>query len=474
MSRKKIIFNKGFFLILIFFIFQSNLFYAAGSKNFFNLVKTNSEIEVTDGILNGIKTNKYNLGTYDRGDDRSSNSYDYKKQFSESDNNYFFQRYTSSYGLNVKVYGFLHKHFNLSINQLNSINALIFSFFLIFFYELLKKKFCRKSSFFFSTVLVLSPWSIIYASELRYVGWSFFLPSLILCFYENINKKNIFNFFCLCFCLFISILIKCLITYEYLSTIMSMPFILFLYFRIKESEKIKIIFVKSIAISFFLFLGFVVSVLMHLHSLKLENFSHSLLINRININLGLVKDGNNEIFCQKDFNIGSPIITNRIRSEDEIKTCLLERDKLEKISRFDVIKKYFFFRNFLPFLGNYENQIDSNLKLDLKNLFNSKEFIKEVQKKNNITNLINSFPLLISVIFFLVFILINVFFVIKNYKKVECIVIIGSFLSSVSFFLIVKNWSYIHTHLAFICWIISFIPFSTLIITNHINQNSKL
>ena len=44
-----------FFILLIYSIFQFNLFYVAGSNNFFNIIKTNNEIEVTDGILFGKK-----------------------------------------------------------------------------------------------------------------------------------------------------------------------------------------------------------------------------------------------------------------------------------------------------------------------------------------------------------------------------------------------------------------------------------
>lgn len=468
------ILKKIFFFVLIFIIFQFNFLYVAGTKNFFNLIKTNSEIEVTDGILNSKKTGEYILGLYDRNIDRSSNSYQYKLQFKKNDNEFFFQKYITSYGLNVKIYGFLHKFFNLNLNHLNALNSLIYSLIIIFFYEFLKNKFCKKSAFLFSTTLALSPWSIIYANELRYVGWTFFLPILISLFFENLNLKKKLLFVLLCFCLFFSILIKCLITYEYLSTIMLMPLIIFIYFRVKEKVKIKNLLIQSSIISISLLFGFIFSLIIHISSINSDKLESKMVTDRILINLGFVKKLDYSYFCQKNANIGSPLITNKIRSNQEIKDCLLSRHKMSNIDRIDVLKKYFIFRNFLPFLGKYESNIDENTKFQLLKIFNSKNIFNEINKKNNLKILLQSIPLMISVIVFFIFIIINILFVIFNYKNPLVILIIGSFLSSISFFLIAKNWSYIHTHLAFICWIIAFVPFSVLSISNYfIKKKSK-
>ena len=66
-----------------------------------------------------------------------------------------------------------------------------FSIIIVLFYINLKEIFSKYSAALFSLILSTSPWSIIYASELRFIGWTMFLPSLIvlIIYNQKINNK---------------------------------------------------------------------------------------------------------------------------------------------------------------------------------------------------------------------------------------------------------------------------------------------
>lgn len=476
------IIKKNFYYIIvisiIYSIFQFNLFYLAGSNSFYNIIKTNNEIEVTDGILYGKKTQDFSLGMFDRKNStpRWEDPLLYKEQFKNNDDNYFFRKYISSYGLNVKIFGYLNKNYGFNLFTLNSINSLIFSIIIIFFYINLKKIFSLFSAIFFSIILSTSPWSIVYASELRFIGWTMFLPSLVVLVVHNLKFKNK-NFELLIFCFFgfLSILFKCLITYEYLSTVMMMPLVLFFYLKIKTNGHKIYSYLKSFIFSVSLLLGFLAALTIHTYSLNTNQLdaNQNNVIDRIKINLGLFKN-KTEYLCNKNKNIGSPFIEkNYIRTKEEIETCIKRRNFIESKSRIEVLGNYFIFRNFLPILGIFENNIDRDIKNNINIFLNEKNIdnLRSIFKNLKYSNYISIIVLLLQSMLFILFIVLCIFYLIKNIKNPNSIIVIGSFLSSISFLLIAKEWSQIHTHAAYYSWIIGFIPYSSLIIIDYYRKN---
>lgn len=480
-NLKKI--NKNFYyffsILIIYSIFQFNLFYLAGSNNFFNIIKTNNEIEVTDGILYGNKTEEFSLGIFDRKDKtkRWEDPYLYKEQFKKNDNDYFFKKYISAYGINVKIFGYLNKNYGFNLFALNSINSLIFSIIIIFFYINLKKIFSVYSAALFSIILSTSPWSIVYASELRFIGWTMFLPSLVVLIVHNLKLKNK-NFELLIFCFFgfLSILFKCLVTYEYLSTVMMMPLVLFYFLKIKLNGHIIKSYINSSIFGFSLLLGFLVALSIHTYSLNTNklDIKQNSITDRIKINLGISKN-KIEYLCGQNKNIGSPFIykENSLRTKAEIQSCIQRRNNIDSKSRIEVLGNYFIFRNFLPILGVFENNIDRGNKDDIifflknKNIDNFRTILKNL----NYSNYVTIFVLLLQSILFIIFLTFSIFYLIKNFKNKNSIIIIGSFLSSISFFIIAKEWSQIHTHAAYYSWVIGYIPYSSMIIFDHYKKN---
>ena len=134
---------------------------------------------------------------------------------------------------------------------------------------------------------------------------------------------------------------------------------------------------------------------------------------------------------------------------------------------------YFIFRNFLPFLGVFENNIDRAQKNNIifflgnKNLENFKAILKNL----NFYNYLTIFILVLQSTLFLIFIVFTIWYLIFNIKNKNSIIIIGSFLSSISFFIIAKEWSQIHTHAAYYSWVIGYIPYSSMIIFDYYYKN---
>lgn len=134
------------------------------------------------------------------------------------------------------------------------------------------------------------------------------------------------------------------------------------------------------------------------------------------------------------------------------------------VSRLEVFFRYFLFRNFLPFLGYFENYLNNDIKLDIVKMMLNKNYFNfySLFLKYDFLEYFPLFILLLNFILFISFLIFATYAVIKNRNNYLIIIIIGGFISSSSWFLIAKTYSYVHFHLCFVSWTFIFIPFTTL------------
>ena len=194
----ELFFQKNFsiclFIISIFsfLFFQFNFLNISGSQNFFNTPSMNLEVEVTDGIINSKESEKFSLGRYydrsDLSDEVKPRDYrKYKNFFIERKQSGVFIPYNTSFGLQVKFLGFIDKYFKVNLLTLNIINSLILTFLLLIFTSLLRYQFSYIASFGFLIIYVISQWNVSFAKEVRLIQWTWFLPILLI-FFFNIYK----------------------------------------------------------------------------------------------------------------------------------------------------------------------------------------------------------------------------------------------------------------------------------------------
>ena len=461
------------FFFLFFFSFVNinyNFLNISGTTNFYNIPATNSEIETTDGIIYGLTTGNFMLGRYQRdGQQTWKNPHEYKILFEERSEGNEFLKYVSSYGLQAKIFGKLVKNFSLKLNQLHLINSFIFSIIIASFVILLQRNFSFLPSFIFALAISTSPWVIAHGKDIRWITWSWYLPIWCIMFvnyYFDLKKTNIFL---ICIILvFLSILLRCLFGYEYISTIISITFFFFSFIILKKkiSYSKKISFISIIAI--ITLLGFFSSFLFQNEiNVKNKSKNFSIIKQRIYLNLGIIDKQSLE---------KNPCLARSFRSEKEnVEDCkkdLISELNNQSAGRIEVVARYFVFRNLLPWIGNLEIYINNNLKNYLKDIFWNRNY-KNILIIKEYVSFKNILPILSVIIQSTLFLLVVIFSFVKIYKHgdlADKVLLTGAFFSSISWFFLANKYAYVHLHLCFIAWYLSFIPFAYALIIQKLSK----
>lgn len=252
MKNKKII-----VVILLVIILTLNF-----AKNFIS--NTNIEIGKIDFwnfqndseylVLSRIFKDKYNIGSskyglckfLDDNDERLDNIYILNEaENSDYLENYEAKYYTSQFGLQGHIFSFLYNKLHISIGKLNLACCLLLAIVLVAICYIIYNKYSKLMGWIFYISFLLSPWITAFAKNLYWVEFTWFLPVLFgLMLSMNYSKKKIFVPL-----IFISIFVKCLCGYEYISTIMLMTIAFFIidFFNTKDKEE-RIKIVKTILI----------------------------------------------------------------------------------------------------------------------------------------------------------------------------------------------------------------------------------
>ena len=461
------------FFFLFFFSFVNinyNFLNISGTSNFYNIPATNTEIETTDGIIYGLSTGNFMLGRYQRdGLQTWKTPHEYKTLFEKKSEGTEFYKYVTSYGLQAKIFGKLVENYDLKLHQLHFVNSLLFSFIIASFFVLLQSNFSFFSSFIFALAICTSPWVIAHGKDIRWITWSWYLPLwsiMFLNFYFDLKKTKIF-LICLLM-VFLSIFLRCLFGYEYISTIISISFIFFSYLILKK----KITLIRKFSfISLFgiiSLLGFFASFLLQNEINEKNNLDKfSMIKQRVYLNLGIIDLKS----LERD-----PCLVRSFRSKneniDDCKKSLSKELNYHGAGRVEVVARYFIFRNLLPWVGNLENYIDNNIKNYLKDIFWKRNYEKifTIQKYLTFKNIL---PILSVIIQSIIFILVVTYSFIKIYKNgdfADKFLLTGAFFSSISWFFLANKYAYVHLHLCFIAWYLSFIPFAYALITQKLSK----
>lgn len=313
--------------------------------------------------------------------------------------------YKSQIGLQGYVFSFLSNTFKLSTKKLNIITSLSLATVLVSICYFISKKYDKLLASIFYITFFLSPWIIAFARNLYWVSFTWFIPGLLGLMYSiYYKKKKIFIPL-----IYLSILIKCLCGYEYITTIMlsTIVFHIIDFFVVKGKEK-KIKVFKTI---------FVIGIVC------LLAFSTSLIIHGFQRGNGNILVGVEDIY-KKD------VLRRTIITTDKDSYTGAMRDSMDASVK-DVMKMYIYSWNTDIIYG-----VNSKL-----------------------------FPIIIFVSF--VICVINIF---DNYKynKRDLIMYLMFLITTISWFILGKSHSYIHTHMNFVLWYFGFIQVSLYIIIKFI------
>ncbi len=324
--------------------------------------------------------------------------------------------YKSQYGLQGKIFRHLAIHTNglKTIESFHLICTLATATVFICIVFLIFKKYNLLLALCFFITFWLSPWIVNFARNLYWVEFTWFLPMLIGLFLSLKIESIKYRIICY-FAIFISITVKCLCGYEYISTIM-IGLIAFLFIDLvkavvdKNREKSFLIFKTIVIVGIVALIGFIVAILVHANLRGVGN----------------VKEGIKQIFQEEVLFRTYATDLNQYRKSDW--------DSLNA-SAWEVYCKYF----------KFSTQIITGIP-------------------SNLFPCLCVIPLCIFCIDYE-----------RHRLNVVQLAMYGIFfLAPITWFLLAKSHSYIHTHMNYVLWYFGFVQTCFYIIISRILSVLKI
>jgi hypothetical protein len=203
-------------------IFQINLF--SFSSNFSDFQKDSEALIIGSMIADdfGVDKKGANLGFVAKGNEFKypDNILDAYTVFSEGTGkqNIVFIPYKSGYGIQGIAFSKIHHFFGLNkLSQLQSLNSILLALIIVSLFFVYRKIYNVNFAIIFLLTMISSPWIVSFAKNLFWVSFLWFTPALFAAVLYQQTKKTTKAFLLLA--IFIAVFVKSLAGYEYLSSI---------------------------------------------------------------------------------------------------------------------------------------------------------------------------------------------------------------------------------------------------------------
>ena len=201
--KKNLIYNFLLPLIIFFCCFASysNNFFKVTSNKWFNEHQIDSEQLVLDGLLYANENNSEpKLGKYLRNINDNKDYLNARLNFKNYNTSGNFESYNSSYGLQVKIFYFLYSNGFENISTYHYISSILMALIVTLMSVVVKRDFSIKSSILFSSIFILSPWIVVFAKNLFWLPFTWYMPIFFSMYFapyifENFKKYYFRIFF---------------------------------------------------------------------------------------------------------------------------------------------------------------------------------------------------------------------------------------------------------------------------------------
>ena len=255
----KFIFLLCLFVLIPFFIFsKANLYFQNDSEG----LVVGKMICIKNNL--NYDTSKFGLGRLQFSDNEEDeelpNVYQLYKNNEIDKNSYKFTNYISQIGIQGHIFSFLQRFIPKSTIGLLRFGCCVLFCLIIFAITfLINKKYNTLMALSFFIMTFANPWTINFSFNLYWVEFTWFLPMLISLALINFRKYKM----CLYPLFYISILVKCMCGYEYLSTIMFSSILFLIIEAIIDTKNRKEIIKEIFIIGILEVLAFITTILIH-------------------------------------------------------------------------------------------------------------------------------------------------------------------------------------------------------------------
>lgn len=429
------------FCVFAFFSYQKNSFGAAAPWWF----ETHSLIPerfVLDGILRLQETGRPEIGTYLR----KNNEADPRARYREQNREGPFLRYESQYGLQVAFFGAIAQWGFGQLEQLHAVSSLLMALVATGLVALVARDFSWRAAVGVGLLLALSPWMVIYARNLFWMPFAWFLPLAITLYFSPhifTRRKPLWPMLAL---LYIALLVRFLCGYEFCTTVVVAAFCPLLYQALKQRIKLRTALRVYFLTGMAALLAFLTAFYLH---------------------IGVIADTRAEgwqkfvLHAEKRFYSRSPEETAQQICQGEAE-CTYYIVASLKASPLEVVRIYLVMPEFLPWLSTM--RITEAERNAFKTGLLQQSGLKAKLQYTMAQPLPQQLYLLAKIanpLAFLAFVA-AAFWVAMRRSKAEALVLAVSVTAALSWFVAAKGFCYIHDHLCFIAWYIPLLFYATI------------
>jgi hypothetical protein len=435
--------------VFAFLSYNYNLFNVTSDEWFYNN-QSDSEQLVLDGLLHSIEYAEVPmLGRYSRPSVENQQQLA-RDLYNKGETSGEFQRYKSQYGLQLKALAALNSLGLGGLHTFYSIVAALMSLVVAAMFILVRTAFSSPLALVFASGYIFSPWIVVFARNLYWVPFTWFLPMLTTMALSANAYRNV-RLSCLMFgALFSAYLLKLLCGYEYLTTIFLASCAPSIYFGVNThctSKEIVGQFLINVAALLFAFSS---ALLIHAHSIK--NGDESGLSH-------IALTAKKRMYDDKPLETAKAVCAGDAECEKVMAESLLSNP-------IKVTAKYFLFPDFIPWASAY--QVKKENKNKFKTHFQGGFTISQVATLGQKLGLYGIIDVglygALKALSFLGFVFLTcmtaIFF--RRFDLGAKCALAVSLLAPLSWFLAAKGHSYIHYHINYVLWYVPFVPFCML------------
>lgn len=264
--------------VLLFLSFNYNLFHAVNPKKFYDF-QSDSEALVIGRMVksreDGIFSSQARMGRYyelpgdmNRNQERLYFTNTVEGKYGEYDSQLGLQGIIYSYLDSVLASTGLEPRSRYEIYH--TVNSLIFCTVLLIIIMILYKDIGIKACAFIVFTILLSRWQVYFAKNFYWVIYMAFLPMLaVLVAYKLEENGRRISTWLVALLVCLLVFLKSLMGYEYISTILIATVTPLVYFAVKNHWHRKVFLTRFISIGSLGLLGFFLAILLHMYQLSL-------------------------------------------------------------------------------------------------------------------------------------------------------------------------------------------------------------
>lgn len=447
--------------------FAFNLF-AVVNNNDFQVGGNPSESLVLDGILYSEQPGSGHmvLGHYIRpAASETDQETAHLQYFKEGNREGRFIPYESQFGLQGKFWAWLHGKTGASLAAMHALNAALFALVVTGLFICMNREFGGRAACVFAATLALSPWVVLFARDLYWMEWTWFLPMLVVFSAgRNLFRNNVY-FGCVLLLYGLALLLKLLCGYEYMTAIII-------------AAATPVVYFAWLANCSLLMVG------RHLALMALGSIVAFMLAIGLHVSTGVGLDTVSKLVQKRTYSESPEKIAHDVCRDDfwQVKEdeCAAVFLRSLQVNPAAVVARMMIFRKLLPWVARAETVESEDLKQRITAAASpgiSAATITDVYRMAANANWPEIAPYLIRGINTLVFLGLLVMTALRLRKlgKVSAgfaAMVALAFFAPVSWFLLAKGHSYIHGF-SIVLWYLPFLPLALSALTCSTNSFSR-